>query len=177
MNAQDSLKWKFWKHHIHGVTFLFKSCPWFPMYSRPSGSALQACPPRLLLSCMNLPFYSDCHQKTASISPRFSLGDRPPWGPDSISHLFVWGIFSHQPLHLDLCLLWSRVLIITGPEAKVVHCSHGGWYSTLGLRYNFFRVFTLFLQVGWELLGGAGTVSNSSLYPLADSSVQSMCTE
>ena len=71
------------------------------------------------------------YQKMASTSPRFSLGDPPSWGPDSISHLFGWSIFSHQPLLLDLSLLWSRALIITTYKAKVTHCPRGGCFELL----------------------------------------------
>lgn len=76
MNTQESLRRKFWRHHVHGVTPLLKSNPWFYISSELSGSTCKVLappPPAASLPRTSPPF----HSRSAPITRR----QRPPPAP------------------------------------------------------------------------------------------------
>lgn len=139
VRAQESLKCKFWKSPLHGITALLKSCPCAQIYSKFSGAAVQASLPGLLPTAQRLPLVlaSRCpqgpqtsfHFPTALPRMPALLGSRFQLTP------FRLGGFSQQP----------------GPPRSLPPLEHRTWQkscpaltvglleplSTLGLRFNF----------------------------------------
>lgn len=94
LNAQGSLKWKFWKHDVHSVTSLLKSHPWFWTYSKLSGSGFS---PTFPLTGPLVSAEDSFHL------PPLSPGHLLP-GSRFTSHLFVWSTLSHQLIPSGLLL-------------------------------------------------------------------------